>query len=91
MFFIFSPERVKLIFHYGKNDRKGLDMNDNIYELLRTVVSRTEYINNWWKANPSKEELSEDDEGLLSSQLEELEYEIKKLETKVNEVRNIIG
>ena len=65
--------------------------NNSVYELLMTVVSRSGYINDWWKANPSKDCLSEDDENLLTSQLDELEYEVKKLQAKIDEMKNIIG
>lgn len=66
-------------------------MNDSIYDLLSKVVSRESYINNWWRANPSKDCLSEDDEELLTSQLNELGNDIRNLENKINELRNLIG
>ena len=66
-------------------------MNDSLYDLLNKVVSRESYINDWWRANPSKDCLSEDDEELLTSQLNELGNDIKKLETRINELRNLIG
>ena len=92
MFFIFFlSERVKLIYYYGKNDRKGLDMNENINKLLETIVSRSDYIDSWWRANPSKDCLSEDDEELLTTQLSELGNEIEELEIKINKVRDLIG
>lgn len=64
---------------------------DNIYDLLKKIVSRESYINDWWRANPSKDCLSEDDEELLTTQLSELGNEIEELEIKINKVRDLIG
>lgn len=64
---------------------------DNIYDLLKKIVSRESYINDWWRANPSKDCLSEDDEELLTTQLSELGNEIEELEIKINHVRIMIG
>lgn len=66
-------------------------MDNNIYDLLKRIVSRESYINDWWRANPSKDCLSEDDEELLTTQLSELGNEIEELEIKINKVRDLIG
>ena len=66
-------------------------MDNNIYDLLKKIVSRESYINDWWRANPSKDCLSEDDEELLTTQLSELGNEIEELEIKINKVRDLIG
>ena len=75
----------------GRMIGKDWIMSDTIYNLLMNVVSRSSFVNDWWKGNPSKDCLSEDDENLLSSQLDELEYEVKKLQAKIDEMKNIIG
>lgn len=66
-------------------------MDNSIYDLLKRIVSRESYINDWWRANPSKDCLSEDDEELLTTQLSELGNEIEELEIKINKVRDLIG
>ena len=63
----------------------------NIRELIETINSRSSYINNWWLANPSKDCLTEEDEGLMTSQLNQLEQETKELVEKLNMLDKIIG